>query len=190
MPKKNKIKNEIIIKIQSSGSSVKNTSGYLSQNLSDTSERIICDSWNEQCNSNGKMEIIELSTLKNTNYLCKYEEQYSEMSEFEKYFLHTFAIIVYECVIKDKVNLLPLWVNLIKSMEIIEKKPNSFSIWQIKLVSSQMLKKSYTENKNPLLGTESILAMKQRISYIMDNWERGMYHNFLYQILIFSFNNQ
>lgn len=65
-------------------------------------------------------------------------------------------------------------------MEIIEKKPNSFSIWQIKLVSSQMLKKSYTENKNPLLGTESILAMKQRISYIMDNWERGMYHSFLY----------
>lgn len=174
LPKKNKIKNEIIIKVQSSGSSIKNTSGYLSQSLSDTSERIICDSWNERYNSNGKVEIIELSTLKDTSYLCKYEEQYSEMSEFEKYFLHTFAIIVYECVIKDKVNLLPLWVNLIKSMEIIEKKPNSFSIWQIKLVSSQMLKKSYTENKNPLLGTESILAMKQRISYIMDNWEREL----------------
>lgn len=164
--------------MQSCGTSAKNSSGYLSQSSSNTSERT-SNSWNERSDSCGeKMEIVGLSSsssVKSTSSFCKYEGQYSEMTEFEKQFLHSFAIIVYECVVKDKVSLLPLWVNLIKSMEIIGKEPNTFSIWQIKLVSSQMLKKSYMENKNPLLGTESILAIKQSISYIMDNWERGKY---------------
>lgn len=179
-PKQNKTKTEISFKMQSCGSLAKNSSGYLSQSLSNTSERI-SGSWNEQSDSsNEKMEIVEtLSCSKDASSFCKYDGQHSEMTEFEKQFLHTFAIIVYECVIKDKVSLLPLWVNLIKSMEIIEKEPNSFSIWQIKLVSSQMLKKSYIESKNPVLGTESILAIKQNISYIMDSWERGKYYMFL-----------
>lgn len=178
--KQNKTKTEISFKMQSCGSLAKNSSGYLSQSLSNTSERI-SGSWNEQSDSsNEKMEIVEtLSCSKDASSFCKYDGQHSEMTEFEKQFLHTFAIIVYECVIKDKVSLLPLWVNLIKSMEIIEKEPNSFSIWQIKLVSSQMLKKSYIESKNPVLGTESILAIKQNISYIMDSWERGKYYMFL-----------
>lgn len=180
------------LKVQSCGTSAKNSSGYLSQSSSNTSERT--SSWNERLDfCNEKMEIVGLSNLKSTSSFCKYEGQYSEMTEFEKQFLHSFAIIVYECVIKDKVSLLPLWVNLIKSMEIIGKEPNTFSIWQIKLVSSQMLKKSYMENKNPLLGTESILAIKQNISYIMDNWERGKYQIFLifdFKCLFFStFNN-
>lgn len=187
-PKQNKTKTEISFKMQSCGSLAKNSSGYLSQSLSNTSERI-GGSWNEQSDSsNEKMEIVEtLSCSKDANSICKYDGQHSEMTEFEKQFLHTFAIIVYECVIKDKVSLLPLWVNLIKSMEIIEKEPNSFSIWQIKLVSSQMLKKSYIESKNPVLGTESILAIKQNISYIMDSWERGKYYMFL-TLNVYFFN--
>ncbi|XP_071867310.1 anaphase promoting complex subunit 1 isoform X1 [Bombus fervidus] len=174
-PKQNKTKTEINFKMQSCGSLAKNSSGYLSQSLSNTSERI-SGSWNEQSDSsNEKMEIVEtLSCSKDASSFCKYDGQHSERTEFEKQFLHTFAIIVYECVIKDKVSLLPLWVNLIKSMEIIEKEPNSFSIWQIKLISSQMLKRSYIESKNPVLGTESILAIKQNISYIMDSWEREL----------------
>ncbi|XP_053998022.1 anaphase-promoting complex subunit 1 [Hylaeus anthracinus] len=174
-PKKDKIKIEDSLSSQSHGSLAKNSSGYLTQSLSDTSDRASC-SWNEQPDSSSeKMEIAELSSgSKNTSCLSKPEGQYSEMTEFEKQFLHTFAIIVYECVIKDKVTLLPLWVNLIKSIEVIEKEPNSFSIWQIKLVSSQILKKSYTESKNPLLSAESVLAIKQKISYIMDNWEHDL----------------
>ncbi|XP_076632222.1 anaphase promoting complex subunit 1 [Colletes latitarsis] len=174
-PKKDKIKVENNLNSQSHGSVAKSSSGYLTQSLTDTSERASC-SWNEQQDSSGeKMEIAELTTdVKNTSDLYKHKEQYSEMTEFEKQFLHMFAIIVYECVIKDKVTLLPLWVNLIKSIEIIEKEPNSFSVWQIKLVSSQILKKSYTENKNPLLSAESVLAIKQKISYIMDSWEHDL----------------
>lgn len=178
-PKKGRMKNELNGKTQScSSSTAKNSSGYLSQSLSDTSERT-SSSWIERSESSSeRMEVVELSVgLKNASYSNKLDGQFSEMTEFEKQFLHTFAIIVYECVIKDKVNLLPLWVNLIKSMEIIEKEPNSFSIWQIKLISSQMLKKCYVGNKNPLLSAESILAIKQRVSYIIDSWEHGK--NFL-----------
>ncbi|XP_076758476.1 anaphase promoting complex subunit 1 [Xylocopa sonorina] len=173
--KKNKSTNDTNLKVQSYGSLAKNSSGYQSQSLSDISERP-SSNWNDRSDSSiEKMEIVESSSgSKNPNHLLKLEEQLSELTEFEKQFLHTFAIIVYECVIKDKVSLLPLWVDLIKSMEIIEKEPNSFSTWQIKLVSSQMLKKSYVENKNPLFGAESILAIKQKISYIMDSWEHEL----------------
>ncbi|XP_076165385.1 anaphase promoting complex subunit 1 isoform X2 [Ptiloglossa arizonensis] len=175
-PKKDKIKIENNLNAQSYGNSIKSSSGYLTQSLSDTSERI-SGSWNEQPDSSSeRMEIAESSSgLKNTSYSYKLEGLHSEMTEFEKQFLHTFAIIVYECVIKDKVTLLPLWVNLIKSIEIIEKEPNSFSVWQIKLVSSQILKKTCTENKNPLLSVESVLAIKQKISYIMDSWEHDLW---------------
>ncbi|XP_012141180.1 anaphase promoting complex subunit 1 isoform X2 [Megachile rotundata] len=172
-PKKEKIKTENKLKMQSHGSLGKSSSGYLTQSLSDTSEKI-SGSWNEQSNSyNEKMEIADLSTeLKDNSY--KSETQYSDMSEFEEQFLHAFAIIVYECVIKDKVSLLPLWVTLLKSLEISEKEPNSFSIWQIKLVSSYMLEKPCTENRNPLLSAESVLAIQQKISFIMDSWEHEL----------------
>lgn len=175
--KKDKIKDENNINSQSYGSLAKSSSGYLTQSLSDTSERI-SGSWKEQSSSsNEKMEIAELSSgLKNTShYSSKLKGQHFEMTEFEKQFLHTFAIIVYEYVIKDKLILLPLWVNLIKSVEIIEKEPNSFSVWQIKLAASQILKRFYKENKNPLLSAENVLAIKQRVSYVMDNWEHGNY---------------
>ncbi|XP_076677551.1 anaphase promoting complex subunit 1 isoform X2 [Andrena cerasifolii] len=170
-PKKYKIKDESNLNAQSDGSAAQ--SSFVRQDVSGMSERT---SWNEPSNSaNDKMEIADApSSSKNTSYLCKLEGEHSEMTEFEKQFLHTFAIIVYECVIKDKVTLLPLWVNLVKSMEIIEKEPNSFSIWQMKLAFSQILKKSYRENKNPLLSAESVLAIKQRISYIMDDWEHDL----------------
>lgn len=100
-----------------------------------------------------------------------------KMPEFEQHFLHTFAIIVYECIIKDKVSLLPLWLHIIKSLKVIEEQPNSYSVWQIKLVSSQMLRKRFEDDVNTLLGTESMLAIKQKIAIILDKWEHGIYYD-------------
>jgi len=98
------------------------------------------------------------------------------MPEFEQYFLHMFAIIVYECITKDKVSLIPLWLHIIKSIKIIEEQPNSFAIWQIKLLLSQMSRKSnFTDDENPLLSIESMLAIKQKTSIILDKWEHGIY---------------
>ncbi|XP_017886466.1 anaphase-promoting complex subunit 1 [Ceratina calcarata] len=174
-PKTDKDKDQVNLKAHSSGNSCKNSSGYVSQSLSDSSEKT-SGSWNEQSDcSSEKMEIAESSFVsKDTNPLSKIDGRYFEMTESERQFLHTFAIIVYECVIKDKVSLLPLWVNLIKCLEIVEKEPSSLSIWQLKLISSQMLNKSCIENKNPMLCAESILAIKQKISYVMDNWEHEL----------------
>ncbi|KYM96372.1 PREDICTED: anaphase-promoting complex subunit 1 [Cyphomyrmex costatus] len=97
------------------------------------------------------------------------------MSEFEQYFLHMFAIIVYECITKDKISLISLWLHIIKSINIIEEQPNSFAIWQIKLLLSQMSRKNnYTDDENSLLSIESILAIKQKTSIILDKWEHDM----------------
>jgi hypothetical protein len=98
------------------------------------------------------------------------------ISEFEQHFLHIFAIIVYECITKDKVSLIPLWLHIVKSLDDIEEQPNSFSMWQIRLFSSQMLRKSNdTDDANPLLSMESMLAIKQKAGVILDKWEHGIY---------------
>ncbi|KAG7200866.1 hypothetical protein KM043_003229 [Ampulex compressa] len=143
-PKEDRLKNEDNSGSQSYSSLTKISSGYLSQSLNDTS-----GNWSE------KLEV-------------------SEMMEFERHFLNTFAIIIYECVIKDKVGLLPIWVNMIKCVEVIEKQPDSFSMWQIKLLSSSMLRKIYTEDSNPLLSEESVLAIRQRVALILDGWENDL----------------
>lgn len=97
------------------------------------------------------------------------------MPEFEQYFLHIFTIIVYECITKDKVNLIPLWLHIIKSIKIIEEQPNSFAVWQIKLLSSQLSRSSFTNDENLLLSVESMLAIKQKTAIILDKWEHGIY---------------
>jgi hypothetical protein len=97
------------------------------------------------------------------------------MPESERYFLHIFAIIVYECIIKDKVSLIPLWLHIIKSLKVIEEQPNSFSIWQIRLLSSHMRRMNSINDANLLLSMESMLAIKQKIAVILDKWEHGNY---------------
>lgn len=117
-----------------------------------------------------------------------------EIVNFETQFLQTFAVIIYECVIKDKVSLIPLWTNIVRNIEIIEKRPNSFSIWQIKLICSHLLKSFSVEEKHSLLSKETILAMKQTVSLVLDTWEAGKYifsslmHNFIgYELIIIEY---
>jgi len=97
------------------------------------------------------------------------------MPESERYFLHIFAIIVYECIIKDKVSLIPLWLHIIKSLKVIEEQPNSFSIWQIRLLSSHMRRMNSIDDANLLLSMESMLAIKQKTAIVLDKWEHGNY---------------
>ncbi|XP_011861283.1 PREDICTED: anaphase-promoting complex subunit 1 isoform X2 [Vollenhovia emeryi] len=97
-----------------------------------------------------------------------------KVPEFEQYLLHIFAIIVYECITKDKVNLIPLWLHIIKSVKIIEEQPNSCAIWQIKLLSSQMRRSNFTNDENPLFSVESMLAIKQKTAIILDKWEHDL----------------
>lgn len=121
--------------------------------------------------------LIMLLTIILTDIQCR-------MAEFERYFLHIFAIILYECITKDKVSLIPLWLHIMKNLRAIEEQPNSFSMWQIKLVSSQVSKILNSEDKtNPLLSVESMLAIKQKTAIILDKWEHGTHHLFIYYVL-------
>lgn len=127
---------------------------------------------------NDRMEIGE------TSFSEKIQESYNdtelkqileEMSESERHFLQIFPIITYECVIKDKVSFLPLWVNLYKTIEEIKRRPSSYLVWQIKLIVSKVFCDNYSETSNRLLSLESILAIKQKTAMIMDLWEDGKY---------------
>ncbi|XP_063980252.1 anaphase-promoting complex subunit 1 [Diachasmimorpha longicaudata] len=125
--------------------------------------------------STEKMEIGETSSpAKSLHSPISPQDEPREVSKVERYFLQTLAIIVYECVIKDKVSLLPLWVNLYKSIEIIERRPTSNLVWQIKLVAAHVLTKCQVDDANALFSVESVLAIKQRVALIMDMWEEEL----------------
>lgn len=73
-------------------------------------------------------------------------------------------------------SLIPLWLHITKNLKAIEEQPNSFSMWQIKLVSSQVSKILNSVDKtNPLLSVESMLAIKQKTAVILDKWEHGIH---------------
>lgn len=127
---------------------------------------------------NEKFEISDVANSKGS-VLKKNNEQDSSV-EINK-FLQAFASIVYECVIKDKINLLPIWVNVIKSIEIVKTKPNSFMIWQIKLMCSFLLRRNNaSEVENPLFRLENALTVHQKLASIMDGWEHGDYNNYFF----------
>ena len=126
--------------------------------------------------SSDRMEIGEPSIFGQNKESCNEREIKNilqEMSDSERHFLQMFAIIAYECVIKDKVSFLPLWVNLYKTIEEIGRRPNSYLVWQIKLLASRVLCEDHSEATNRLLTLESILAIKQKAAMIMDSWEDG-----------------
>ncbi|XP_024938958.1 anaphase-promoting complex subunit 1 isoform X2 [Cephus cinctus] len=179
---KEKSKKDTCINTQSRGIRSKFSSNYTNPNLNESLERAAGYSFEQtDVSTSQKMEIGETSPTKRKQSLSNTSEDTEEMTQMEKHFLQTFAIIVYECVVKDKVSLLPLWINLFKSIEVIERRPSTYLVWQIKLIASQVLRSNYLERSNPLLSTESVLALTQRTALIMDTWEQveSLSHIFL-----------
>ncbi|XP_023247681.1 anaphase-promoting complex subunit 1 [Copidosoma floridanum] len=97
-----------------------------------------------------------------------------DISVSENNYLQTLIRITYECVIRDKVNLLPLWVNFTKSIFTIIKNVEIHFIWQIKFLYSLGLTKDYCKGLQKVLSIENILANKQQISFIIDSWEHDL----------------
>ncbi|KAK0085319.1 hypothetical protein PV325_005429 [Microctonus aethiopoides] len=126
--------------------------------------------------SSEKMEICEMSSsMKNNQNLTNISHiDYLDASNSEKHFSQTLAIIVYECVVKDKVSLLPLWVNIYKSIKAIDKRPTNYLVWQIKLLSSHMLLKDQHERSSALLSIESVLSIRQRVALVINSWAKEL----------------
>ncbi|XP_057330298.1 anaphase-promoting complex subunit 1 [Microplitis mediator] len=115
-----------------------------------------------------KMDVSDTSTVKMHEHSVNFD-LHQDFKYAEKHFLQTLAIIVYECVVKDKVSFLPLWANIYKSIEAIEKTPDAHLVWQIKLITSYTLLKN--QQARALLSVESVLAIQQRLALIIDSWE-------------------
>lgn len=132
-----------------------------------TSFKSAVDTSSQLDNTSQKMEITETSTSPSTSKV----NLSKSVSQIENSFTKVFATIIYECVVKDKISLLPYWMNLHKIVEEIGARPNSHLMWQIKLVS---VVKNYSEDEIRLLNLESILAIKQKTAAIVDSWETGV----------------
>lgn len=173
----NKQKIKKIVKIvDTCRNSSRSSSGFFTHSSSNISGRM-CSTYLEDRSiddTDEKMEVVETSqSSKFIQRNSKTEIKSPEANNSERHLLQTFSIVAYECVVKDKITLLPLWINLYKSLDAIEKQPNSYLVWQIKLITAQVLGKSKKDGGNFLLSSESALAIKQRAAKIIDGWEHG-----------------
>ncbi|XP_008202865.1 anaphase-promoting complex subunit 1 [Nasonia vitripennis] len=94
-----------------------------------------------------------------------------EISVTENHYLQILISMTYECVIKDKINFLPLWISIYKTLVTIEKEPTTNLIWQIKFLHSFKFCNNFFQGVDKLLNVENILANKQHLYLITDSWE-------------------
>lgn len=92
----------------------------------------------------------------------------------EKSDLQKLITMTYECVIKDKINFLPNWLNIHKMIPSIKKQPATNLIWQLKFLHWFKISSEYFQKQDELLSIENILAKKQRIYHMMDAWENDL----------------
>lgn len=115
----------------------------------------------------------ESSTSEILENLIQAYEIPQEISIKENHNLQILITMTYECVIRDKINFLPLWISICKALGTIKSQPKLNSTWQIKLVYSFSSFCGYFQRLEKLLNSENILANKQQICCIADEWESG-----------------
>ncbi|KAL7307917.1 hypothetical protein TKK_0000010 [Trichogramma kaykai] len=94
-----------------------------------------------------------------------------QMSDMEHNFLQQLTNIAYECVVRDKVSFMPLWLSIQKLLVTLEKQPKGTSVWQIKFLTPRKLHQDFPATFEKLLNMENIIANNQRLNFIMDSWE-------------------
>ncbi|XP_011495610.1 PREDICTED: anaphase-promoting complex subunit 1 [Ceratosolen solmsi marchali] len=114
------------------------------------------------------------SSVERVDNLNQVYEIPQEISVIENHYLQILITMTYECVIRDKINFLPLWVSIYKILTTIEKQPKTNQIWQIKFLYSFKHCNDYFYELEKLLNMENIFANKQRICRIMDKWENDL----------------
>ncbi|GJQ69220.1 putative complex, subunit [Trypoxylus dichotomus] len=84
--------------------------------------------------------------------------------------------IAYDCVIKDKLNVLPIFLSLVKVMKDDGSYPSSLQLWQYKLVHKLILTRRSTTS---LISPEAILGLHYRFMKIFDGREKNLKEHLL-----------
>ncbi|CAH0388207.1 unnamed protein product [Bemisia tabaci] len=81
--------------------------------------------------------------------------------------------VVYECIIHDKLAVLPLWFEVIRALNNLLEAPSTFSCWQLKLFLALSLNKHNIKSSEeiPVISMDMALSVKQTINYVMSSWE-------------------
>lgn len=125
------------------------------------------------CLTNFNGLTIESDKLKSVDQVLHIPQK---ISLGENHYLQSLLTITYECVIRDKISLLPWWLHVYKLPVVLNTKMNPLIIWQMKFPCLPSLYKDYCQEMERLINIENILANKQRIRLEMDSWESGLFN--------------
>lgn len=107
----------------------------------------------------------------------------------EKHLCQMLTKLTYDAVTKDKQILIPIYTSLIKCLNDLDKSINVFNIWQLKLIQVQVLENNLTN----LLSDEIVLALKQNVKSVLNQWANQILRTDLYKYLngkdFSTFNN-
>ncbi|XP_041981224.1 anaphase-promoting complex subunit 1 [Aricia agestis] len=102
-------------------------------------------------------------------------------SKAEQEYIQALSMLTYECVVKDILCALPVWTTFLKIIKTMKTEPTSYHMWQIKLLLSQIdahhkrsntdMTVDGTETNEPLVSTQFVVAIKQKVANIFDKWE-------------------
>ncbi|KAJ8932971.1 hypothetical protein NQ314_014302 [Rhamnusium bicolor] len=97
----------------------------------------------------------------------------SDMSPMEAKLRQMLSKITYDAVVKDKLIVILVFTSLVKAILELDSSPSTFNIWQLKLITEQVLSRCRISN---LLSKEIMLALQQEVVGIFDNWEGNLKH--------------
>lgn len=88
--------------------------------------------------------------------------------------------ITYDCVVRDIMCILPVWVTFMKIINTMRSDPTSFHVWQMKLLQAQVDKQNMraqsanAENEypdEPLISNEFTQSIMQRLNDVFDSYD-------------------
>ncbi|XP_060532637.1 anaphase-promoting complex subunit 1 isoform X2 [Cylas formicarius] len=89
----------------------------------------------------------------------------------EERLAQTLTRVTYEAVVKDKLMIVPIFGNLVKTVKDFERDPNPMGLRQLKIILDEVLRKG---NRSSLLSKETVLSLKQQVVRVLDGWEDSL----------------
>ncbi|XP_044258257.1 anaphase-promoting complex subunit 1 [Tribolium madens] len=139
--------------------------GYHSQ-LAKTLTQSETVPWNPSPSS-----IVSFTHDQAIKYFCDHFLSTDKLNAEELKLTRMLTKVTYDAVVKDKLVIVPVISFLLKVIRDMRLLPNALNFWQIKLLFAQILSTQLACN---LIQPEVILAIKQQIIQILEDWEPGL----------------